>query len=386
MNPYKKKQPYVINHLWIILPAILILMLGLMMVASSSIAIATHNFSAPFHYFYRQLIFCLLGFVLALVFSWIPIRFWEKSSFIIYFITLASLILVLIPGIGHGANGSMRWFKLAGFHVQISEYAKLSVIFYLAGTIARHHKGLIQGWRAFLNPLAIVGLMAIFILAEPDFGSTAVVLTVTILMLFLANVPWKRFLVIGLCLTAVLITLAVISPYRLQRITSFMDPWANPFTSGYQLTQALIAFGRGGLWGAGLGNGIQKLLYLPEAHTDFIFAVTVEELGAIGGTVLLLLYAIWLFNIMRLGKQALGYRLRFHGFICYGIGLWMGTQTLINLGVNMGLLPTKGLTLPLMSYGGSSLLIVMVSMGILTSIHREVHQEHISRFGEETRR
>lgn len=375
------RPPTINSNLWIFLPALLILLVGLMMVTSASIAISTHEYGQPFHYLFRQLLFCLAGLMGASMFSWIPIRFWEKKSFLLYLLTLIALIMILIPGIGHGAKGSMRWFKFGFIHLQISEYAKLSMIFYLAGTISRHHKALTQSWRAFLNPLAVVGLMSLLILAEPDFGSTTVIMMVSVTMLFLAGVPWRRFLLIGILLACALSVLALITPYRLQRISSFLDPWANPFTSGYQLTQALIAFGRGSMFGMGLGNGVQKLLYLPEAHTDFIYAVFVEELGGIGGVLLLLLYMIWIINIMRLGYQAMLCDLRYHAFLCYGIALWLAAQTFINLGVNMGLLPTKGLTLPLMSYGGSSLLAVMVSLGILMSVHREVFAAMKERFG-----
>jgi cell division protein FtsW len=265
----------------------------------------------------------------------------------------------------------MRWISIGPFGIQTSEFAKLATILYLASYLVRREQEVQSRIRGFLKPLLLIGVIAILLLKEPDFGATSVIAATALGMLFLAGVKLWQFLILLSGAILVFAVLAVSSPYRLQRLTTFMHPWQNMYSSGYQLTQSLMAFGHGGFWGVGLGHSVQKLFYLPEAHTDFLFAVLTEELGLIGALVVIGLFCVLITRAFMIGYSAYQQKLFYGAYVAYGIDLWLGLQTMINISVNTGLFPTKGLTLPLMSYGGSSMLINCVAIMLLLRIDHE---------------
>jgi cell division protein FtsW len=363
--------PIVLYDRYLLLATIALLAFGLLMVASTSIAVSQHIYHQPFHYLIRQLCYLLLGIVLAIVIFRIPLMQWQKFSMGLLLLSLILLILVLVPKIGREVNGSMRWLGFGPFGLQVSEFAKLAVIIYLADYLMRHDVEVRTRLSGFLKPLFLLGLVAALLLREPDFGATAVILATCMGMLFLAGVRLWPFAVLFCGVAASLTTLAITSPYRLLRLTTFLNPWATQYDTGYQLTQSLIAFGRGSWTGVGLGESVQKLFYLPEAHTDFLFAVLTEELGLIGGLVVIALFAIVVIRALQIGRKAYLEKRLFAAYLAYGFGLELAMQVLINIGVNAGVLPTKGLTLPFMSYGGSSLLIMCGMVAILLRIDYE---------------
>jgi cell division protein FtsW len=370
-HPTHKAASWVRCDHFIILILLSLLGLGLLMVASASSIMAEKQFDHTFYYLYRQLIFVGISLFLSVGIYAIPMAAWQRLSPALLLVSFLLLVMVLVPGIGHVVNGSRRWIALGFFSIQVSELVKLLFIIYLSGYIARHHGGLKQPGFQFMVPLSLLGVISVLLLLEPDFGSVAVLSATVLMMLFLAGVRWLPFSGLFLLVMLALGALAVLSPYRLERLTTFMNPWAHAFDSGYQLTQSLIAVGRGGLFGVGLGNSVQKLFYLPEAHTDFIFAVLAEELGLLGQLCLILLFAILVYRILRVAWRAIALDATFSGFVCFGAAFWLSLQVLINISVNIGLLPTKGLTLPLISYGGSSLLINVVLIAIVLRVSRE---------------
>jgi cell division protein FtsW len=286
------------------------------------------------------------------------------------------LLLVLIPGIGHTVNGSTRWIRLGFVNFQVVEAVKLMVIIYLAGYLARKAQFVQSRFFDTLKPLIFAGLLSAILLIQPDMGSAAVITAIVAGMVWLAGAAWRHIFVLGM-LTLPAFAFAAMEPYRLRRIVSFMDPWADPYASGFQLTQALIAVGRGELFGVGIGASIQKLFYLPEAHTDFIFAVLAEEFGLFGVVAVLVLFLLLVTRIMIIGIMAHRNDKPFAGFIAYGIGLWLGLQAVVSVGVNLGVLPTKGLTLPLISSGGSSMLMTLVAIGIVLRIKYEMDRDNV---------
>ena len=286
-------------------------------------------------------------------------------------VSILLLVLVLIPGIGRAVNGSMRWIRFGGIGIQVSELAKLCIIIYLAGYLVRHRQQVSSRLVGFIKPMFILSIVAILLLKEPDFGAVVVIFITALGMMFLAGVPLWQFLILLCSVASAIAFLAISSPYRLARMTAFLDPWADQFNTGYQLTQSLIAFGRGGWLGQGIGGSIQKLFYLPEAHTDFLFAVLAEELGFIGVIIVILLFALLVSRALIIGYRAVAHDQIFAGYLAYGLALWLGLQTIFSIGVNTGLLPTKGLTLPLMSYGGNSLLVMCVVIALLLRIDHE---------------
>lgn len=347
-------------------------LLGLVMVTSASLQIAETRYGSPFHFAMRHGVFLSLALVVAFVtYTLVPMSFLHRLRLLALLGAVLALVLVLLPGIGREVNGSQRWISLAGFNVQPSEFAKLGFIVYLAGYISEHQKNLVATWDAFLKPLAILGGLTLLLLLEPDFGAVVVLGVAAMGMLFLSGVPSLRFLLVGLVAVILAAIVAVAQPYRVARLMSFIDPWQDQFGGGYQLTQSLIAFGRGGVDGVGLGNSVQKLFYLPEAHTDFVFAVTAEEFGLIGTLVIVSLFAAVCFRIFTIANRLLQKGQIFSGQLTMGIGLVIATQAFINMGVNMGLLPTKGLTLPFVSYGGSSLLVSAVMLGLVLRAEKE---------------
>ena len=350
-----------------------LLTIGVIMVASSSISVADRNFSNPFYYLQRQLVFVAIGIFAALSVFKIRLVQWEKSGVALLLFALFLLVLVLIPGIGKTVNGSTRWLPLGVFNLQVSELVKLFLVIYVAGYLVRHGDAVRSSLWGFLKPMLMVGLAGLLLLIEPDFGATVVIMGTVLGMTFLAGARFIQFISFVMLFASAAMLLVVTSPYRMQRLTSFANPWADPFDSGFQLTQSLIAIGTGGWFGTGLGGSVQKLFYLPESHTDFLFAVLSEELGFVGVTIVVLLYATLFFRSLKIAAQAERAGNYFAAYMAYGIGIWLSMQAVINMGVNVGLLPTKGLTLPLMSYGGSSLIVCCAAIGLLMRIHYETN-------------
>ena len=345
--------------------------LGLVMVTSASIGTAERMYGDPFYFLYRQGSFLIIGISLAAIIWRTPLKVWEIIGPYAMLAAIVLLALVLIPGVGRTVNGSTRWLSIGPFGFQMSEVAKLMVIIYMAGYLTRHAEKVATKIRGFLMPLAVLGVVAVLLLAEPDFGATVVIASTALFMLFMAGVRLWQFGLLFSLLSGAFALLAYTSPYRLKRLTSFMDPWADPFNSGFQLSQSLIAFGRGEVFGVGLGASVQKLFYLPEAHTDFLLAILAEELGAVGVILVIVLFAVLAWRAMVIAKRALEKENIFGAYIAYGIGFWVVMQAYINVGVNMGVLPTKGITLPLMSYGGSSVIMSCVAIALLLRVDLE---------------
>jgi len=356
---------------WLITVILFLIGLGLIMVLSSSVTIADRHFNDPLYYFWRQIISVSIGLSLAFIALKLPMSVWHKISVPLLLLGFIFLLMVLIPGVGREVNGSLRWIEIGPFALQASEPVKICVIAYLAGYIVRRGDQVRESFVGFIRPVIVLTMIAFLLLLEPNYGA-CVVLFVTVLgMLFMGGVPLSRYFAWVSVAVAILASLAVLSPYRLQRLMSFSDPWKDPFDSGFQLTQALIAFGRGDWFGVGLGSSIQKLFYLPEAHTDFIFAVLAEETGLFGSTIVILLFCFLVWRSFVIGYAAEQAGKFFSAYFAYGIGSLIGIQSFINLGVNLGVLPTKGLTLPLMSYGGNSMIVTCILLGILLRIEYE---------------
>lgn len=370
-QPLRNVAPPAIYDIWFVFAAIAIISLGLLMMTSASIVISDKLFHQPFYFLFKQLMFLTLGVLIGGVIIQIEIEQWEKLGGYLLLGVMLLLALVLIPGIGHSANGSARWIGIGPLGFQVSELAKFAVVVYIAGYLVRRNAEIQRQLSGFLKPMFILGTIAVLLLREPDFGATVVVTITALGMMFLAGMRLRHFVALLLLAIMALAVIAISAPYRLLRLTSFINPWARPFDSGYQLTQSLIAFGRGGWSGTGLGKSIQKMLYLPEAHTDFLFAVITEELGLIGALIVIALFLLLTLRIFYIGREAQRLNLHFSGFLAYGFGLWIAIQFIVSIGVNSGLLPTKGLTLPLMSYGGSSLLVNCIVLAVLLRIDYE---------------
>ena len=354
---------------------VVIISVGLVMVGSASIAVAERLTGEPLYFFYRQAIYAVVGLVVAFAVMHVPMRAWQGHTFNLLGVGLFLLVLVLLPGIGHEVNGSQRWINLGVINLQVSEPARLCLLLYVAGYSARRQRELATSWAGLFKPMLFMVIASVLLLAEPDFGAAAVLLSVAGIILFLAGARLLNLVVIALVGSAGLVFMVVSSPYRFARLASFADPWAHPFASGFQLTQSLIAIGRGHFDGVGLGNSVQKLLYLPETHTDFLFAIYAEEFGLIGSLVLIGLFATVVWRGFVIARRAIDRGQLFGGFLAYGMAGWIGLQAFLNMAVNMGLLPTKGLTLPLMSYGGSSLVMMCVLCALLLRVDLEARQD-----------
>lgn len=348
-----------------------LVLIGYIMVTSASLHIGERLFDDSFRFPRRQLIHIAAGAAAGIVCAVVPLIVWEKTGLWLFVAGIVLLGMVLIPGIGIEVNGSARWLPLAGVRIQVSEMVKLATVIYLAAYIARHLPSLRTSEYGMIRPLLLLVIVSILLLLEPDFGAAAVILATALGMLFLSGVRLRQFIVLMAAIVGLAAILVYLSPYRLARLTSFMNPWADPFDSGFQLIQALIALGRGEWLGVGLGGSIQKLFYLPEAHTDFLFSVIGEELGLLGVVTVIVLFAVLVWRAFLIGAHAEVKGQRFATFLAYGLGIWFGLQAFINMGVNMGLLPTKGLTLPLMSYGGSSMLVMCAALGLLFRADQE---------------
>lgn len=354
----------------LLIAASLLLTIGLVMVLSSSIAISDRA-STPLALFWRQCAYAIAALTAAAITFVISTQLLRQISGFALIASIVALTVLFIPGIGQTVNGSTRWLSLGIINLQPSEFAKLAVVLYLGGYLVRRAEEVRSSFSGFVKPVAILIMIASLLLLEPDFGATAVLFATAAGMLLLGGVPLRTFfgwmVVIGAAMVAVLLS----APYRLRRLTNFMDPWADPFDSGFQLAQALIAIGRGDWFGVGLGASVQKLFYLPEAHTDFLFAVLGEELGFVGMTLVMVLFAVVVWRGFTIARQAASTDNPFGSHVAHGIALLIGVQAIVNIGVNMGILPTKGLTLPLMSYGGSSLVASCVSIALLLRVGYE---------------
>jgi len=354
----------------LVISSLALLVIGVVMISSASMDMAAATMGNSYHYVIRQLLFAGLGCVAALIAVNVPVAWWERSGWLLLGVGLLVLVLVLTP-LGRTVNGSTRWIPFGLFNVQVSEVAKLCLIAYLASYVVRRREELLNTWPGFLKPLVVLGLASVLLVIQPDFGATVVLVSAAAGMIFLSGVRLSRFVPLIGILVVLGAILIVSQPYRLKRVVSYLDPWKDQFDSGYQLTQSLIAFGRGDWGGVGLGNSIQKLFYLPEAHTDFIFAIIAEEFGLLGSLLVLGLFALLVVTGFVIARRAEKAAMPFGACFAYGLTLLIGLQAAINMAVSTGLLPTKGLTLPLVSYGGSSLMITCVSIGILARVEME---------------
>jgi cell division protein FtsW len=347
---------------------------GFVMVASASMSIAANCCDDPFYYVTRHGLALGLSLTAAIIAYSVPVDWWERGGVWLFLLGLVSLVLVLVPGVGREVNGATRWIPLGPLNLQPSELVKLFAIIYVSGYLVRHADDVVNRISGFIRPMILIGIAGALILQQPDFGTTAVMLATVMGLLFLGGVSVMPFVFLFVAVAAGLLVLVLTSPYRLQRVTSFLDPFQDPFNTGYQLSQALIAFGRGEWLGVGLGNGIQKQFFLPEAHTDFLASVVGEELGLLGMLVLIGAFAFLSWRAFAIGARAEAAGKRFAAYVAQGIGLGLGLQAFVNIGVNVGMLPTKGLTLPFMSYGSNSLIAACMSIAILLRIDATVRR------------
>jgi len=350
-----------------------LLLLGVVMVASASMSISEQDYGTPFHYLLRHSVNITLGLALGVAVLGIPLALWQRTSFLLLLLAMGLLVTVLIPGVARPVNGAVRWLQLGFLNLQVSEPARLLLMMYMAAYMVRRGEELRESFGGFIKPMLVIALACMLLLLQPDFGAAMVLLATSIAMLFVSGVKLRYFLLLILGGGGLMAAVALTSAYRVRRLSTFLDPWADPYGSGFQLTQSLIAIGRGEWTGVGLGASVQKLFYLPEAHTDFVFAVMAEELGLAGVLLLLGLYLLLLTRAFQVAIAAAREQLYFGAYLAFGIGFWLGLQAMINIGVNMGVLPTKGLTLPLMSYGGSSVLASIVAVALLFRVSHETH-------------
>lgn len=355
----------------LLLPALALSVIGYVMITSASMDVVAIKFDDPFYQSKRQLLFMFMGVVSLVVCLMIPLKVWQKQSPYLLLLGFLLLVAVLIPGLGKNVNGSTRWIPIGPLSLQPSEFAKIAVVAFMAGYLVRQQEEIRNSFAGFYRSLFVLGAYIVLFLLEPDFGAVVVMMAAVLGMFFLAGLR-KRYISIVLLATAALGTITIFAAeYRLKRLITYLDPWSDPFGSGYQLTQAQIAFGRGGWFGEGLGQSMQKLFYLPEAHTDFVYSVLAEEWGAFGALVVVALYGVLIVRGLHVGQTAERLGNHFSAYLAYGLILLIAAQAMINIGVNLGLLPTKGLTLPFVSYGGSSMLACAASIGILLRISLE---------------
>ncbi len=354
--------------------ALVLCTLGWLMVTSASMDWAQRQFGNPFYISMRHGIYLVLALGVGWVTTQIPLSLWRRFSGVMIIVALLGLVLVLIPGLGREVNGSVRWLPLGIMNVQPSEFAKIATVIYLAGYLDRRREEVQSRWSGFIKPLIVLSFLSVLLLLEPDFGAVVVMMLATIALLFLGGVKAGQFFITTAVMIGASVAILVSQPYRLKRLIAYLDPWNpdNVYGSGYQLTQSLIAFGRGEWTGVGLGNSLQKLFYLPEAHTDFVFAIWAEETGLLGVLTIIGLFIFIFLRGCNLGLKAATQQQYFSAFIAYGMALLIGFQAFINLGVNIGLLPTKGLTLPFVSYGGSSLIACSIAMALMLRVQHEL--------------
>jgi len=356
----------------LVFSSISLLCIGYLMVCSASLHLGSVNMGNIWHYPVRQLVHIVLGLFCACLCYCVPLRTWEQYSKSLLMISTLALLLVFIPGLGVEVNGSTRWLNLPGFRLQVSEIVKFAVVVYIAGFVTQHHRSVIESFYDLAQPFLLLSVVCALLLLEPDLGSVVVIVVISMGGMFLGGLWLRQFPVLMLGIILMTVVAVVSSDYRLRRIYSFFDPFKDPFGAGFQLVQSLISFGQGEWSGVGLGAGVQKLFYIPEAHTDFLFSVIAEELGFTGVLLVILLFASIVWRAFVIGVLAERLEKQFAAFLAYGLGIWFGFQSFVNMGVNMGLLPTKGLTLPLMSYGGSSMIVMCCALSLLFRVNSEV--------------
>ena len=350
-----------------------LLAIGVVMVNSASVPVAERLFGNPLHFTIRHLIYLGLGGTLAVLVLNVPVQRWHQGNLLLLALAVAGLLAVLI--FGRTVNGATRWLAWGPISIQPAEPAKLFFFVYLASYLVRRHEEVRENIKGFAKPMLVLLVLSVLLLLQPDMGTVIVMFATALVLLFLAGAKLWQFIVLSLTGVSAVLFLIVYSEYRWRRVTAFLDPWADPFGSGYQLTQSLMAFGRGGFSGQGLGNSIQKLEYLPEAHNDFIFAIIAEETGFIGVFAVLALLFLLVARVLWIGRQAMLKQMHFHGFLALAMAIWFGFQTAVNIGVASGVLPTKGLTLPFVSSGGSSLIIMLMAAALVLRIDFEVRME-----------
>ncbi|MGH1461372.1 MAG: putative lipid II flippase FtsW [Neptuniibacter sp.] len=357
---------------WVLCCAAALMLIGFVMISSASLDVALKNTGTPYFYAIRQAVFIAISIVAAIIVWRIPLSFWEKTGHWWMIGAGILLVLVLIPGIGKVVNGSRRWLPLGPINLQPSEVAKFCMVMYMAGYLVRRLDEVRTSWKGIAKPTLPLGIFCALLYFEPDFGALVVLMGTVMGMIFLGGMRFSQFLMVISGVILLLVTVVGLQPYRMARLQSFLDPWSDPFGKGYQLSQAQIAFGRGEWFGTGLGNSVQKLFYLPEAHTDFVFSVMAEELGFFGAFTLITILAVLVVRIFRIGRRAEKAKEFFKSYVCYGFGIILAGQALINIGVNVGALPTKGLTLPLVSYGGSSLMVSCAMLAVILRVDYEL--------------
>ena len=341
---------------------------GLLAIASASIEYGDFHFGNPWHHTERHALYLLIGLAGGALGYMIPTDTLQRLSPWLLFVAFALLILVLMPGLGREVNGAQRWLPLGPFTAQPSEFAKFALLIYAAGYLVRHEKAVRRHWQGLAKLIAVLAIVASLLLFEPDFGATVIVVGTVVGMMFMAGARLVYVLTMLAGVLLALVALVVSAPYRLQRLTAYQDPWVDPFGAGFQLIQSLIAFGRGEWMGVGLGNSVQKLFYLPEAHTDFVFSIWAEETGLIGALALIAIFVALVARILQTGWRVSQRGQLFEAYVCFGAALMFSGQVFVNMGASSGLLPTKGLTLPFVSFGGSSLIMNCVLLGILLRV------------------
>ena len=367
----RERMPFAWDTITLGLTAALLLV-GLIMVTSASMSIAAKNLGDPFYFLERQFAFGLIGVLCACMLTRVPVQLWDKWGLPLLVLGLSLLLLVLIPGLGATVNGARRWMRIGPMNFQVSELAKVLVLIWVCSYCVRKRAELTQSFPGLVKPVALLGVTALLLVLEPDFGAATVLFATGFAVLFVAGARLRYVIVLVSAAAMAFALLALTSAYRLKRLTGFLHPWDDPFNGGFQLTQSLIAIGRGSWFGVGLGSSVQKLFYLPEAHTDFVFAVLAEELGLVGVVGVLALFIALVWRAFRISRMAAQAGMQFQSYLALAFGVWLGLQAIVNIGVNMGVLPTKGLTLPLLSYGRSSLLVSLGWIGVLLRIYHEV--------------
>jgi cell division protein FtsW len=367
----RERMPFEWDSITLRLVAALLLV-GLVMVTSASMSVAAKDLGDPFYFLERQFVFGACGLGLAWAVTRVPAQWWDRYSLALLVLGLSLLLLVLIPGLGAKINGARRWMRIGPMNFQVSELAKVLVLTWVCSYCVRKRAELEQTFAGLMKPVGLLIVAGVLLLAEPDFGATTVLFATGFAVLFAAGARLRYVLALVSAVGAAFAVLALTSAYRLRRLTVFLHPWDDPFNGGFQLTQSLIAIGRGGWFGVGLGSSIQKLFYLPEAHTDFVFAVLAEELGLVGVIGVLGLFVALVWRAFQISRMASAAGLKFQSYLALAFGVWLGLQATVNIGVNMGVLPTKGLTLPLLSYGRSSLIVSLAWLGVLLRIYHEV--------------
>tara|TARA_Y100000996_G_scaffold373583_1_gene323163 strand:+ start:9386 stop:10489 length:1104 start_codon:yes stop_codon:yes gene_type:complete len=358
------------ENILIVLPYISLLFIGILMVASSSVYVSEDIYGTPFHFASRQIIFLIIGIIATVIALSIPSNLFFTLDWVILIGALLLLIALFFPGVGTEVNGSLRWIRVGPINIQPSEVSKLALVIYIAGYCVRRQSE-INTSLGFLRPLIVLALFGLFIMSQPDLGSTLVIGALVIVMLFFAGISFFQFSLLTSLMAGMASIAVYLEPYRYIRFISFTEPFENFYGPGWQLSNALLGIGRGEWFGMGLGNSLQKNLYLPEPHTDFIFAVIVEEFGLIGGLIVILLFALLIFGIIKTSIKALDLGKLFQGLLAFGAGILIAIQVVFNIGVNLGILPTKGLTLPFISYGGTSLILFMFLIGMVLRINLE---------------